>query len=217
MDKDPKKVAAGKLGASRRWDDGLPHQTHTKEWRSAYSKAHRAQFKAETPNWSEIERQRRAQRTPEQRERRRQKEAAWRAANPERVRAYNAEMTTSGYRREWLRKAIEADPQKFWRASRRTRLRAKYGISLETYDAMLAAQGGVCAICGRPETMVMKGKLAMLGVDHDHATGQVRGLLCGPCNMLIGGARHDPAVLESAIRYLEHHVLRPVVAARPTP
>ena len=64
------------------------------------------------------------------------------------------------------------------------------------YKEMLESQGGVCAICGA----MPKGRLA---VDHDHATGQVRGLLCSPCNVALGFLRDDPIRLKAAIAYLE--------------
>ena len=52
-----------------------------------------------------------------------------------------------------------------------------YGITARQYDAMLARQGGVCAVCGKPPTR------CRLAVDHAHdATKRVRGLLCDPCN-----------------------------------
>jgi len=54
------------------------------------------------------------------------------------------------------------------------------------YAVKLQAQGGVCALCGHSETKRVKGTLASLAVDHDHQTGQVRGLLCGSCNQALG-------------------------------
>ena len=74
-------------------------------------------------------------------------------------------------------------------------------VSLATYDAMLEAQGGVCAICGDgpPWTGTHKNTLA---IDHDHATGVVRGLLCACCNLMIGNARDTTAILRNGIAYL---------------
>lgn len=83
---------------------------------------------------------------------------------------------------------------------------SRYGITGEQYDAMLAEQGGVCAVCGRPETRVAKsGAPFTLGVDHDHATGAVRGLLCGNCNFALGAVGDSIAVLRGLIDYLERH------------
>ena len=73
-----------------------------------------------------------------------------------------------------------------------------YGITLDEYEAMVEAQGGRCAICGeQPEER--------LRVDHDHDTGAVRELLCGPCNIALGGARDNPDLLRAMIAYLERH------------
>lgn len=89
----------------------------------------------------------------------------------------------------------------------------KYGVRQEQYDALLAVQGGVCAICRRPPEKLR------LAVDHDHGccSGQrscgkcVRGLLCGPCNTAIGSLRDDPALLAAASKYLTHHQARRAV------
>lgn len=78
-------------------------------------------------------------------------------------------------------------------------LRAKYGISLAEYEAILAAQGGVCAICRQPET---KPNATHLAVDHDHGTGRVRGLLCNNCNRGVGLLADDPDRLSAAADYL---------------
>lgn len=76
-------------------------------------------------------------------------------------------------------------------------------MTVDEYDRLHAEQGGLCAICGLPETRIgTHGKVRMLSVDHDHDTGDVRRLLCGACNAMIGLAREDPKILESAIRYV---------------
>lgn len=69
---------------------------------------------------------------------------------------------------------------------RDTLLRRKYGIDLVEYTRLLESQGSVCAICHRPETRVINGQLMPLTVDHNHATKQVRGLLCSNCNVALG-------------------------------
>ncbi len=86
----------------------------------------------------------------------------------------------------------------FLARSRKARL-ATYGLSLEEYDILLLAQGGVCAICGKSQSGKRKMRLC---VDHSHKTGQVRGLLCEKCNVGLGSFRDDPELLVRAARYL---------------
>jgi hypothetical protein len=68
---------------------------------------------------------------------------------------------------------------------------------------MHAAQNGLCAICGNPETLIVRGKLRRLAVDHDHGTRKIRRLLCLGCNTGLGKFRHDPALLRTAAAYIE--------------
>jgi hypothetical protein len=78
---------------------------------------------------------------------------------------------------------------------REERLKQVYGLSLQDYEAMVAQQGGVCRIC--------KTKPARpLFVDHSHASGRVRGLLCHPCNAALGFMRDDPVIAAAASRIL---------------
>lgn len=77
----------------------------------------------------------------------------------------------------------------------------RYGISAADYDAMLAGQGGVCAICGG--VSYRNGLKVRLSVDHHHKSGKVRGLLCHSCNVAIGYAKEDPRVLMAIAKYLE--------------
>lgn len=77
-------------------------------------------------------------------------------------------------------------------------LRRKYGITETIYKKMLAVHAGNCWICYK------KPKKSVLNVDHDHKTGQVRGLLCFFCNKyMIGRRRREHAYLfETAAKYL---------------
>jgi recombination endonuclease VII len=85
-----------------------------------------------------------------------------------------------------------------------------YGITGDEYWALYEAQGGECAICGRA-----KGLRKRLSVDHDHRTGEVRGLLCTPCNRgILGHVRDDVLTLIRAIRYLIYPPARRVLAKR---
>ena len=81
-------------------------------------------------------------------------------------------------------------------------LKKNYGITLADYDAMVEKQGGKCAIC---ESTKPKTPGVRFAVDHDHKTGKVRGLLCGPCNAGIGKLGDDIALLTAAIEYLRDH------------
>jgi len=83
-------------------------------------------------------------------------------------------------------------------ADRKSYLKREYGLTVAEYDAMLAAQGGACAVCLRPPTPGIS-----LHVDHDHETGRVRGLLCFRCNNALGDLDDDPGLLRAAARYLE--------------
>jgi hypothetical protein len=79
----------------------------------------------------------------------------------------------------------------------------KYGITSAEFDAMLAAQGGCCAICGTDRPSGNGWHL-----DHDHAYAARdarghRGVLCGRCNQAIGLFRENPDVMRRAIGYLD--------------
>lgn len=80
--------------------------------------------------------------------------------------------------------------------TRRCRLRARYGLSIADYDALLIRQGGVCRIC---KLTCSTGK--RLAVDHDHVTGEVRGLLCTRCNRGLGYFTLE--TLRTAFAYIE--------------
>jgi hypothetical protein len=79
----------------------------------------------------------------------------------------------------------------------------KYGITLAERTEMERAQGGVCAICQRPERNQRQGVTKALAVDHDHATGQVRGLLCEDCNRGLGMFGDSTKTLLAAVAYLQ--------------
>lgn len=99
-------------------------------------------------------------------------------------------------------KQAAAAYMKDWYArNRRTatgyKLQREYGISIETYETMLVAQGGVCAICKKA---CATGRA--LAVDHDHVTKEVRGLLCANCNNGLGRFNDSPALLREAANYI---------------
>jgi hypothetical protein len=78
--------------------------------------------------------------------------------------------------------------------SRADHLKRQYDLTEHEVEAMRDAQGGVCAICRTAPAV---------HVDHDHATGKVRGMLCFSCNAALGHFKDEPAVLRRAARYLE--------------
>ena len=88
-------------------------------------------------------------------------------------------------------------PERFSVKQRRSMLKQRYGLTVEQWNEMFEAQGGGCAICGDAPTGRNR-----LAVDHSHATGDVRGLLCFRCNTLLGKFRDDPSLLRRAIAYL---------------
>lgn len=102
------------------------------------------------------------------------------------------------------RKRRDADAE---RNRRRLKL---YGLTMDDYERMNEEQGGRCAICGG--TRVRSDSDGKLVVDHDHATGAVRALLCSPCNSGLGHFVDDPTLLLAAIEYLKKHA-RPEVHA----
>lgn len=79
-------------------------------------------------------------------------------------------------------------------------MRNQYGISLEDYNRLLSEQNGGCAICGTPPGGNVKQK--RLHIDHDHETGEVRGLLCQHCNQALGFLNDDVDRLMAAAVYL---------------
>lgn len=85
-------------------------------------------------------------------------------------------------------------------AGRNSRLKYRYNINLDEYNQMFAKQKGCCKICGRHSSEFR----VNIGVDHDHTTGKVRGLLCFKCNQMIGHADDSPDRLRQAVIYLEN-------------
>jgi hypothetical protein len=94
--------------------------------------------------------------------------------------------------------------------SRKQRLKIEFGLSLSDYEDLHESQNGVCAICSQPETAMYYGgksklvasRVKQLAVDHDHATGAVRGLLCYRCNRAVGLFRDDIQLVMRALEYL---------------
>ena len=85
---------------------------------------------------------------------------------------------------------------------RQSRYKNWYGITMAEYDAIFSGQGGKCGICG----CVLKPYGRQTNLDHKHdASQKIRGILCRPCNLMLGSARDNPAFLLAAINYLAAH------------
>ena len=98
---------------------------------------------------------------------------------------------------KWNKKFYESNPDLRWA----NHLKTNYGITPDAYNEMFAKQGGCCDICGEHQTEFTR----RLCVDHDHETGVVRSLLCGPCNTGIGQFGDDIATVREALNYLIRH------------
>ena len=144
-------------------------------------------------------------------------DAAYYARNAERVRERQREYRSDPEVRQRLRaynrermsteeaKARDRERSQLPHRKRKTRdgnLRRAYGIGVDDYEAMFAAQEGRCAICGASESNTKMSE--HLHVDHDHETGQVRALLCNPCNIGLGCFADSPERLRQALAYIEH-------------
>ena len=107
----------------------------------------------------------------------------WRAKNPEKCKSYYDKRDKEDVREKaWLR---------------------RYGITRGWYDTTLEEQGGCCAICQTTE-IGRKGH-THFHVDHNHDTGEVRGLLCDLCNRGLGYFKDNKSLLVQAAKYLEKH------------
>jgi hypothetical protein len=85
-------------------------------------------------------------------------------------------------------------------------MRKKYGITTAQYVALY--KDAVCAICGSQDSVVVGNTMARLVIDHDHSkegVESIRGILCHQCNLMIGYAEDNPAILEAAIKYLHNY------------
>ena len=125
-----------------------------------------------------------AARTTDERERAAERQRRWKAEHREELAAYY---------RDW-----NAARPGYKRANRVLR---EYGLTIEQVEQMEVEQGGVCAICQQPPSGRGRNG-ARLHIDHCHATGRVRGLLCSPCNTALGQLADDPERMQRMIDYV---------------
>lgn len=112
----------------------------------------------------------------------------WAAEHPEELKRY---------RQRYHAKRLEQDFIGVRTKQRAAWLMDRYGLTIHEYQALVAKQMGLCAICGeRP----IGGRA--LHVDHDHQTARVRGLLCNLCNRALGYIGDNPVIADAMARYL---------------
>lgn len=188
--------------------------TESKEWKKAYNKAYYEANK-------EREKKRKLEYYHQNKDKiDREKKAAyhkqWREQNQEHLRirreAYNdrrnylrrLRYATNEVHREKVKRQARQSNKRNRTAKKNGRLRLEFGITLEDYNRILEKQGGGCAICGATRTGVKEpGKAEhSLYVDHNHETGEVRGILCSRCNFGLGQFQDNPELLMKAVDYL---------------
>ena len=113
----------------------------------------------------------------------------WRLENPEKIKSIRQKTD--------LKRSI---------ARREKILKESFNMSYQDYLDKLAEQNNLCAICKKEEVVLDRmGDVRRLSVDHDHTTGEVRGLLCCHCNLGIGNFKDNIQFLKDAIDYLEKY------------
>ena len=103
----------------------------------------------------------------------------YRAKNRVRIRAYM---------KNYVAERVRKDPA----YHRERSLKTKYGLTVLQFMELAEAQEHKCALCGRVCGVSERSGYYKLCVDHDHSTGQIRGLLCHFCNSLLGRFNDDP-------------------------
>lgn len=111
--------------------------------------------------------------------------------------SYRCKECDNEARKKWK----ENNPEKAKLSNRKKTLKNKYGITIEEYNQLLKRQDFQCAICG---TKTQKHSYQKnFNIDHNHETGEIRGLLCTACNRGIGLLQDNPTILRKAADYLE--------------
>lgn len=130
-----------------------------------------------------------------------QKLKDWSIENPERYKD-KKKQAAKGFRKR-LRDKVGKEGLHLYDIKRH--YKKMFNMTLDDYDLMFNAQGGVCAICRRPETTVTNGIVKRLYVDHCHSTNEVRGLLCHKCNFGLGYFKESKILLKNATDYLDKY------------
>ena len=127
------------------------------------------------------------QTNPEYANRQRENQRKWAESNPERIKEYIKRRTNNPEHRE-------RDKQKH----KQNYLSRKFGLSIECIEELKRIQGNACAICGR-----ILDTVKAVHIDHNHNTGQYRGILCSKCNNGLGFFNDDIQLFTKAITYLQ--------------
>lgn len=98
-----------------------------------------------------------------------------------------------------VRNYRKLNPDKMRVQDRNSWLKKTYGITAKEYDSQFEKQNGLCAICGKPESLGKK-----LAVDHDHRNGKIRGLLCFRCNTRLAHIEDVKFVIQANLYLAEH-------------
>lgn len=109
---------------------------------------------------------------------------------------YSKDHWNSDKTRQWYKQYMQTDKYKLGEFAKR--LKRRYKLTVEQYNAMLEVQNGVCALCENPPA-----ENDRLCVDHDADSKAVRKLLCRQCNVGLGNLKHNPKLLRRAANYLE--------------
>lgn len=123
---------------------------------------------------------------PEIKEMNLRQQKVWRAKNPDKNAQYGKNFRST----EYGKRCVLND-----------NLRVNYGITLEKYEELFAAQNGNCKICEKNQKNFSK----RLHVDHDHTTGVIRGLLCHHCNTGLGLFKENEKLLHRAVKYIKQN------------
>ena len=125
-------------------------------------------------------------------EKRKRRQKEYHNQNKESMKAYQKKYKIL-HSEELKRKEKERqakDPGKWRRDRTRRYYKSKYGCSIEGFNALKEAQGGMCMICSAADDLCL---------DHNHQTGKIRGILCRQCNAQMGSFGDDLAGLQCAI------------------
>ena len=121
---------------------------------------------------------------------RKEKSSLWQKENKERVNEKNRIWSENNYEKKYSN-------------SKNSKLLKEYGITLEEYNKMSDAQNHCCKICEKQETKMLGKTKWKLSVDHCHATGKIRGLLCAKCNVGLAKFEENEQHFLNAIKYLK--------------